>query len=272
MKINDEHDNKKKSHAKGINNFIYKLKNSEEGNFGQLRNFIKKDIENGKANHKIHLIFEDYKNILSKKLIDDYQDFIKEEKDSIEMMNKIEDYILQRTYKYLFPPKCLAEDKPFFELTTGYDWIGSTYFGVKIDLPLEAIQDSIAFVKLMEEKAFSINEKMKYFRKILDNINKINEFYCGVTGKTADDQTPIYTYIILKSHPKRFISNRNYAICFTDGKKVKDGDIELFKSNSLVALTKIVEITASSLNITQEEFVKRKKESKQKFLDNLKEK
>ena len=265
MKFYAEPDNKIESHVEGINNFIYKLKNSEEGNFGQLRNFIKKDIENGKANHKIHLIFEDYKNILSKKLIDDYQDFIKEEKDSIEMMNKIEDYILQRTYKYLFPPKCLAEDKPFCELTMGYDWIGSTYFGVKIDLPLEAIQDSIAFVKLMEEKAFSINEKMKYFRKILDNINKINEFYCGVTGKTADDQTPIYTYIILKSHPKRFISNINYVKCFTDGNKIKEPDIELFKNNSIISLTKILEITAASFNITQEEFDKRKNESREKY-------
>ena len=106
---------------------------------------------------------------------------------------------------------------------------------------------------------------MKYFRKILDNINKINEFYCGVTGKTADDQTPIYTYIILKSHPKRFISNINYVKCFTDGNKIKEPDIELFKNNSIISLTKILEITAASFNITQEEFDKRKNESREKY-------
>jgi hypothetical protein len=272
MKLNDEQDNKTKSTAEGINNFIYKLKNSKGGNFEQLRNFIQKDIQNGKASHKIYLILEDYKNILSNKLINDYQDFIKQEKDSKEIINKIEDYILQRSYKYLFPPKSLAEDNPFCEVTIGLDWIPSTYFGVKIDLPLEAIQDSITYVKQMEEKAFSINEKVKYFRMILDNINKINEFYLGITEKAADDQTPIYTYIILKSHPKRFISNMNYVKCFTDGKKKKEPDVELYKNNSFVALTKIVEITASSLNLTQEEFDKRKKESKEKFWDKSKEK
>ena len=272
MKLNDEQDNKTKSTAEGINNFIYKLKNSKGGNFEQLRSFIQKDIQNGKASHKIYLILEDYKNILSNKLINDYQDFIKQEKDSKEIINKIEDYILQRSYKYLFPPKSIAEDNPFCEVTIGLDWIPSTYFGVKIDLPLEAIQDSITYVKQMEEKAFSINEKVKYFRMILDNINKINEFYLGITEKAADDQTPIYTYIILKSHPKRFISNMNYVKCFTDGKKKKEPDVELYKNNSFVALTKIVEITASSLNLTQEEFDKRKKESKEKFWDKSKEK
>ena len=255
-------------HAEGINDFIFKLKKSQGKVFEYLRNLINNDIQIGKANHKIYMLFEDYKNILNNRLIVDYKDFIKEKNEAKEILNKIEDYILQRTYKYIFPLNPLDEDKSFFELTKSYDWIPATYFGIKKDLPQESIQDSISYMKQMEDKAFSINEKMKYFRMILSNINKINEFYLGVSGKTADDQTPIYAYIILKSHPKRFISNIYYVKCFTDGKTEKEPDIQLFKDNSLICVTKILEITPESLNLTSEEFSKKKSDAK-KRLSNL---
>ena len=250
-------------HAEGINDFIFKLKKSQ--NFENLRIFINDDIKSGKANHKIYMLFEDYKNILNNRLKVDYKDFIKEKNEENEILNKKEDYILQRTYKYIFPLNPLAEDESFYELTKSYDWIPVTYFGIKKYLPQESIQDSISYMKQMEDKAFSINEKMKYFRMILNNINKINEFYLGVSGKTADDQTPIYAYIILKSHPKRLISNIYYVKCFTDGKAEKEPDIQLFKDNSLICVTKILEITPESLNLTSEEFSKKKSEAQKKF-------
>ena len=214
------------------------------------------------------MLFEDYKNILDNRLSNHYNYFIEEKNESKEILNKIEDYILQRTYQYMFPLSPLVEDITFFELTKSYDWISSTYFGTEIDLPLEAIQESISYMKLMEEKAFSISEKIKYFRMILNNINKINEFYCGVTGKAADDQTPVYAYIILKSHPKRIISNINYVKCLTEGKTNVEPDIQLFIDNSLLCVTKILEINPKSLNLTLEEFNKRKIEAK-KRLSNL---
>ena len=254
------------SQAEGINDFIFKLKKSQ--NFENLRIFINDDIKSGKANHKIYMLFEDYKNILNNRLKVDYKDFIKEKNEENEILNKIEDYILQRTYKYIFPLNPLAEDESFYELTKSYDWIPVTYFGIKKYLPQESIQDSISYMKQMEDKAFSINEKMKYFRMILNNINKINEFYCDISGKTADDQTPVYTYIILKSHPKRIISNVNYIKCFTDGKTEVEPVIQLFKNNSLVCITKILEITPKNLNMTLEEFNKRSIEAK-KRLSNL---
>ena len=255
------------SHAKGIVEFIKKFRKSE-GNFAQLKKFIEEDIETGKTEHKIFMLFEDYKMILRDSLKgDNFNYLIKDIKENEikEILNKIEDYFLQRTYQYVFPKEPLIEDRPFHELTKSYDWIPSTYFGVKVNLPLEAIQDCINYVKLMEEKAFSINEKMKYFKMILNNLNKINEFYCGESGKTADDQTPIYTYIILKSHPKRFISNINYVKCFTDGKAEKDPVVELFKNNSLLTFTKIWNITPTSLNMTAEEFNRRNSEANNRF-------
>ena len=263
--INDEKKNKVnlkiKQHAKGINDFIYKYKNSKEYNYETLRNFIKKDIETGKPIYRIHKIFDDYKTILNNRLINNYKDLIKEENDSKEIIKKIEDYILQRSYKYMFPKTPLEDDTSFYQLTISYDWIPSTYFGVKVDLPLDSIQDSITYTKLIEERAFSINEKIKYFRMILNNINKINEFYCGIAGKSADDQTPVYTYIILKSHPKRFISNINYVKCLTEGKKLNEPEIVLFINNSMISFKKILEVTPYSLKIDVHEFNRRNNEA-----------
>ena len=142
----------------------------------------------------------------------------------------------------------------FHGLTKSYDWIPSTCFGVKVDLPYEAIKDSIFYIMEMEEKAFSVSEKIKCLKAVYDNINKINEFYCDKADKSAEAQTPIFIYIILKSHPKRFISNINYINCFT--KKNQEG-IEFFKTNCEVAIEKISSITPSSLNMTVEEFNER---------------
>ena len=260
------HNNEEKGkfHIKGIIDFINKFKNSI-GNFGILKQFIKEDIEKGEPNHNIYRLLEDYYNILNNKLINEYKDFIKEENESKEIMDKIEDYILQRTYQYVYPTMPLYKDFSFYELTKLYDWIPAKHFGVKADLPLEAYRDCIKYFIQMEEKAFCISEKIKCYQMILNNLNKINEFYYGNSGKTAEDQTPIYTYIVLKSHPKRLISNINYIKCFTDGKSNKDPTIELFKNNTLVSIDKISEITAKSLNITEDEFKKRNSESNNKF-------
>ena len=251
-------------HTRGIIDFVYKFKKSE-GNFGILKQFILNDIIKGEPNHNIDKFFEDYYSILNNKLINEYMDFIKEEDISKEIMEKIEDHILHRIYQYIFPKDPLNEDISFYELTTAYDWIPAKYFGVKVDLPFEAYQDSINYFKQMEEKAFSISEKMKCYKMILNNLNKINEFYCGQSGKSADDQTPIYTYIILKSHPKRLISNINYIKCFTENRSGNNPLPNMFNNNNLLSIEKIKEITAESLNIKEEEFIKRNNSSKKRF-------
>ena len=251
-------------HIKGIIDFVYKFKRSE-GNFGILKNFIIDDIIKGEPNHKISHFFEEYFSILNNKINVEYKYMIKKEDITNEILEKIEDHILHRIYQYIFPAEPLNEDISFYELTISYDWIPSKYFGVKFDLPLEAYKDSIKYFKEMEEKAFSISEKMKCYKMILINLNKINEFYRGDSGKSADDQTPIYTYIILKSHPKRLISNLNYITCFTDGRNGKDMSPVLFKNNTLISISKIKEITAESLNITEEEFKQRNSASFKRF-------
>ena len=242
------------SHIKSVNEFIVKIRKSKGISFAKLSEFIKEDITNRKAKHEINETIGEYKDILKRSLRKNYKNLIENEQEHEEIIDKIEDFILQKIYRYVFPKDPLPEDMVFHGLTKSYDWIPSTYFGVKVDLPYEAIKDSIFYIMEMEEKAFSVSEKIKCLKAVYDNINKINEFYCDKADKSAEAQTPIFIYIILKSHPKRFISNINYINCFT--KKNQEG-IEFFKTNCEVALEKISSITPSSLNMTVEEFNER---------------
>ena len=254
-----------KCHAKGIYDFINKLRKPIGIDWECFLDYMKEDIKTGESKHKIYKSFDAYKSILKNSLINDYQDLIEEENETNEIVDKVEDFIIQKLYKYIFPIHSLNEDTSFFETTKSYDWIPSTYFGVKVELPLEAIKDSISYLIQMEEKAFSISEKIKCFMMIYNNLNKINEFYCDEYGKSANEQTPIFTYIILKAHPKRFISNINFINCFTDDKTITGQNARLFITNSLGSVQKIWFITPASLNISVIEFNNKNSESNQKL-------
>ena len=254
-----------KWHAKGIYDFINKLRKSKGKDWECLLAYIKEDIETGESRHKIFKFFEDYKSILKNSLVNDYQDLIEEENETNEIIDKIEDFIIRKMYTYIFPVIPLADDISFYETTKSFDWVPSTFFDVKVELPLEAIKDSISYVIQMEEKAFSISEKIKCFMMIYNNLNKINEFYCDECGKSANEQTPIFNYIILKAHPKRFISNINFINCFTDDKTITGQNARLFMTNSLASVQKIWSITPASLNISVDEFNKRNGEASQRL-------
>ena len=99
---------------------------------------------------------------------------------------------------------------------------------------MEDIKDSIYYIKLMEEKSNSVNEKIKCLKMVYNNMNKINQFYFDISDMSIETQSPIFYYIIVKSQPKRFISNINYLKCFTCGKDL--GKDQIFIDNCQAAL------------------------------------
>ena len=250
-------------HTKRINNFISKFKNPRGTTFHKLLEDIKKDILKGEPTHCICTLFEDYMTFLKDSLIKNFKHLIDYEKEVDEIINKIEEYILHKIYIFVFPITPLEKDLTFYKTTKTYDWIPATYFGVKEDIPLEAIQDSISYLLQIEEKAFSIYEKIKCAKIVKNNIKKINEFYFNKKGDSFDDEIGIFTYIVLKAHPKRFISNINYLKCFANFKKYPD--FEGFKNMCLVSIETISNVTAESLKMTNEEFNKRKDEAIKEF-------
>ena len=109
----------------------------------------------------------------------------------------------------------------------------------------------------MEERANSVSEKLKCLQMVYKNINQITEFYFDQLDKSAEAQTPIFNYIIVKAHPKRFISNINYLNCFA-----KD---HIFVRNCLASRDFVWGLSPFDFDISAEEFNKRCIESSKKF-------
>ena len=255
------------SHVKNINDFIYKLIKQKGIIHQTILKYIKEDIQNGKATHQIHTYFDQYKEILKPSLLQNFYDLIEDKSDADYILENVEEYILRKIYKYIFPVKPSIEDQSFYEMAKSYDWLQASDFGLKENIPLEAIQDSIYYLTQMEEKANSISEKIKCLEMVYKNINKITEFYFDKDDKTAEAQTPIFHYIIVKAHPKRLISNINYLNCFTDGRDLPD--INFFIKKCLESVEFVYGINPSSLKMSSKEFIEKCNDSNQR-LSNLK--
>ena len=255
--------NKNTSHVTSVNEFIFKIIKPSCEVHETLLKYIKEDIKTGNDTHKIYSLFKQYKEILKQSLCLNFKELIEDENDSKEILEKIEEYILRKIYKYVFPAEPSLEDSSFYNLTKSYDWMQPSDLSLKANIPLEAIQDSVSYLLEMEERACTISEKISCLKMVYNNINKINEFYFNKKGKSADDQIPILNYIIIKTRPKRFISNLNYLTCFTEGKK--QGDLNLYLKNYSASVDFICDLSAKKFNFTKEEFNKRCIESSKKF-------
>ena len=251
------------SHFKSVTEFIYKLIKPKGIVHETILRYIKEDIKSGKASHKIFTLFKQYKEFLKQSLIENFKELIEEKNDPNEIMEKIEDYILRKIYKYIFPNDPLNEDLSFYGLTKSYDWLEATDFASKGNIPPEAIQDSISYLKQMEESSFSVTEKIKCLEMVYNNINKITEFYFDKSDKSVEAQAPLFNYIIVKAHPKRFISNINYINCFTKGKDL--GNINLLLENCLASVEFIWKINPLTFEMSAEEFNKRCSDANKRF-------
>ena len=253
------------SHAKSVNEFIYKLIKPKGIVHQTILKYIKEDINIGNASHQIYSLFSQYKELLKQSLFKNFKELIEDENDADEIMENIEDYILKKIYKYIFPIKPLDEDLNFEKLTKSYNWLQTTDLSIKENIQMEDIQDSISYLKQMEEKAKSISEKIKCLEMIYKNMNRINEFYFDKLDMSVEAQSPIFYYIIVKSHPKRFITNINYLNCFTRGKNMRENQVLI--NNCITAIDFIYNyINPSNLHLTKEEFNKRCDNEKNKFL------
>ena len=244
------------SHVKSVQDFIYKL-TKPKGIIFKIIEYIKEEIRSGNTTNEVYNFFSQYKQILKNSLLTNFKDLIENKNEPDEIIEKLEDYILRKIYKYVFPSSPLPEDISFHETTKSYDWLKAEDFALEEDIPLEAIQDSISYLKQMEERANSVSEKLKCLQMVYKNINQITEFYFDQLDKSAEAQTPIFNYIIVKAHPKRFISNINYLNCFA-----KD---HIFVRNCLASRDFVWGLSLFDFDISAEEFNKRCIESSKKF-------
>ena len=147
-----------KTHAKRVNQFITKFSNpnSPVKKLQLLLKYINEDIENGEPTHQLYKAFEDYKNLLKESikeaglLENDDKNKNAQERELEEIVDRIEDHIMFKIYKYVFPmnpsPKLKKLDDDFCEKTKLYSWIPVGNFGTKITINIDEIESAIIFI------------------------------------------------------------------------------------------------------------------------------
>ena len=266
-----------KTHVKKVNNFISKFSDPKSGvkKLELLLQFIKEDIESGEPKHQLYKAFDEYKNILGQDIINNEKELI-ESKDKEqqkyeleEILTRIEDHIMLKIYKYVFPkdrpPSLLKLDNDFYEKTYLYSWIPPDKLGIKIPIQKEEIEKAKQCLLDMENTAQTISDKLNCVKDVIDNINKAVQFNTGKKEKlSAEDHIPLLIFIIIQAHPQQFITNIHYMNCFFNDKRQD----KVFLQNIVSASSSISDASAENLRIDPNEFNAKVEEARKEFEKN----
>ena len=254
------------THANNINEFISKFCNTKYPELAILSQYIKDDIQKGEPVHQIYKATEEYIEILkqniikNKKLIDNGT---KEETENEinKFTEKIEEYILRKIYKFVFPENSLEQDKTFYNKTKELSWIIPEQFDIK-KLYINQLRFALSNIRKMDE-AKSVYAKIRCIENAFTNINNSIKFSTGKNVTPGQEEvTPVLYYTIIKAQPMRFISQLNYIKCFRDLSKGGKSAFMVTQLESAVAF--IMNIDHTKLKMTKEEFDKNINDAKNK--------
>ena len=264
------------THANSINDFISKFnefkKLSNDGKKSDLKilnKFITEDIKSGEATHEVFKAFSEYMELLKESIKNEkkkrYIESIDETEKEIELkefVNKIEEHIMRKIFKYVYPEEPLEQDYAFYKKTKLLDWVTPENLEIK-KLYINQLGLAILCIKKMDE-AKSVTEKISCIRNAQTNVNNLIKFSSGSEKDAGQDETtPIFQYIIIKAHPRRMISNINYIYCFFD---MYHGGQYAFLITQLQSFIAFIEnVSHDQLKISKEEFDKNMREAEEKF-------
>ena len=260
-----------KAHADSVNSFISKFyinkkdfeNVAKKSELRLLNQFITEDIQTGEATHEVYKAFNDYMELL-KIHIKEKGKYLEssDEKELNEFTNKIEEHIMRKIYKYVYPEKPLKKDDIFYKRTKTLDWITPEHLEIK-KVFINQLSLAILCIKKMDE-AKSVLEKIRCIQNSFTNINNLIKFSSGKDKDAGQDETtPIFQYVVLKAHPKRMYSNINYIYCFFD--MIHGGQHAFLVTQLQSAITFIENLNAEQLRMNKEEFNKNVKEAENKF-------
>ena len=178
------------------------------------------------------------------------------------ILKKIEDHILKRMYKFVYPRKPLEIDKVFYRKTISLEWIKPEQLKIKKEY-VNQLGFAELCIKKMDE-AISVSDKLECISNALDTVNCTIEFSKGANNKVSKDElSTIFQFILIKAQPKRIFSNITYIKCFLDTDELKGKKEELFSLIENAAFS-ILRVNGEQLGISNEEFAKNLEEAKKR--------
>ena len=154
-----------------------------------------------------------------KSVISEYFDIIKEyinnkfDNEEKEIINiKIQKYIYNYIYYKIFPKDAINDDKIFYNQTLSLSWVEPKHFNQNnIDFS-NVLKFTNKYIEQIDDEHWPIG-KFKLIEKIFNIIDNIIEINKGGNSKVEDIKL-ICEFILIRAHPKRFISNLKYLQMF----------------------------------------------------------
>ena len=255
---------KKKTHCYYIRDmirFIVSGKWFEDNNINE-----SEEIKNQNRNKLIYRAISSYmkfvlekikKPIINKGLFTNQEN----EEDFLETKEKIEDYILKKIYKFVFPKKPIGFDDKFYKTTKCLEWVSPEQLKIKKEY-INQLGFAETCIKRMEE-AISVADKLECIGNALDTVICNLKFSNDENNKISNDELiTIFMYILIRAQPKRINSNINYMKCFVDDVS-KEKKEELFNLMDNATIN-ILKINHTYLKISKEDYKKNFDEAKSK--------
>jgi len=204
---------KHEGHCENIGEFIQVFQNLKE---------IKEDIFFGDQRNKTYEALDNYLALV-KEAMNNHPLFIENvnEENISSALDDIENYILLKMYKKVFPEIELEKDKLFHDRCCKLDWITPTHLEINKKYINENLWlSAINHLNKLEFERSPVN-KLKCVQAAYKILNNCINFCSGKDeGAGVDDIIPILIFIIIKSRLKRIFSNVNYIKTFMNPSKL----------------------------------------------------
>ena len=253
---NSFNDNKNHIHINSINDFI---KIFSSNNKIKLKSCIREAIIKGENKYNISEIIGKYMELVAKKIRENKTIFGELNDEKLEEFSKnIENHIIRKIYKYVYPPNKSEIDLKIQNDTRTLGWIQPENLDIK-KLYVNQLKSAEKYISKMNESK-SVFDKLECIQNAFVIMNNTVKFISGKNENAGQDEmTPLFQYIIIKSQPERFYTNINYIKCFLSSTDLisKYG---FFVTQMESACTYILHIKASDFKMNEEEFNNKRNE------------
>ena len=144
---------------------------------------------------------------------------ITDEKEILNIFEKINDYVFEKLFEKIYPPYSSPEDEKIFEICEKLkDNEPGFFIKIKNSQSFESFLPELTHYLLQIEKEKSVRKKLFNLKKIFESMNSLSKFNGG-KSYDLDTQVQILTYVLVKAQPKNIYTDCQYMELFIGDKK-----------------------------------------------------